>query len=477
MPPRNVITILIVLGVSLICYATATRNRYANVIAEALDVVSTNALEEVDQRQLFISAMQGMLQELDDNSMFLADEFYRKMNEDIEQKFGGVGLEVRIDPDTQRIMVSRPLPGTPGQRAGLLAGDVILEIDGQSTEGMTTVDAVAVIRGPVGTSVRLGIQRPPSEKFEVELERSNIQVPSVYGDTRNDDGSWNFVLESHPQIGYLRLTKFGMLSTEEMQQALAAIENRIDGLILDLRYNHGGIMDGAIDVSDLFLPGGKKIVSTRGRGGRVLEQFYSSDQISLDLDVPVAVLINRSSASASEIVASALQDHGRAVVIGERSYGKGTVQNLIPVEQGRSFIKLTVATYWRPSDRNIDRTLHEIPYTQSEGDWGVQPSDGYACDMTREQVEMIEIARLLRDNGEGAGQVSRSRPDPPGPGDDAPNSQNQPATDQEDSVDNDETTDGSLPLPDSVPEWESIDLPLQQAIQYIQNQVRARSAA
>ena len=241
MPPRNVITILIVLVVSLICYWTATRNRYANVIAEAIEVVETNSLAEVDRRQLFNSAMEGMLKDLDENSDFLTDDYYRRMNESIEQKFAGVGLEIRIDRTINRLTVVRPMPNTPAQRAGMKTGDVILEIDGQSTEGMTTDEAVIAIRGPIGESVTLLVQRGELEPFSVDVVRANIEVASVYGDTRNDDGSWNFTLESDPRIGYIRLIKFGMLSTDEMHQALQQIDSKVDGLILDLRSNSGGI--------------------------------------------------------------------------------------------------------------------------------------------------------------------------------------------------------------------------------------------
>ncbi len=445
MPLRNIVTIFIVLAVSMICSATSTQSRYARVVAEAIEVVENQALIEVSERDLFKSAMKGMLSDLDDNSNFLSGDDYRSLDEEISQEFAGVGLRVQNNRETGALTVVRPIPNTPAQRAGLRTGDVILEIDGVVTDGLRSTDAVELIRGPIGESVNMMIQREPEDSFSVDILRDRIPVPSVYGDTQNPDGSWKFVLESAPRIGYIRLDKFGDKSADEVQAAIDQINGNVDGIILDLRSNYGGVLDGAIEICNMFLPEDQVIVSTRGRNGQVLERHYSTNTQSVDPGVPIAVMINRRSASASEIVAACLQDHRRAIVVGEQSYGKGTVQNLIPIESGRSFLKLTVASYWRPSNKNIDRTVID---SEEEGEWGVQPSDGYAFELTEEQVNEIDIARLARDL-------------------DTPL----------EFVEDEDSENSSLRIGGEIPDWEAVDSPLKKAIEYIRKSAAARAAA
>lgn len=436
MPLRNLVVIFLSLIISLVCYTTSARNRYANTIAEAIEVVENRALIKLDRRDLFKSAMNGMLIDLDPNSSFVSDDDYLALDEDIKQEFAGVGLRVQISKQTGMLTIIRPVVNTPAQRAGLLSGDVILEIDGKSTEGVGNDQAISMIRGPKGEAVELLIQRGEAAPFAVSIVRDTIPVPSVYGDTRNADGSWNFFLQSNPRIGYIRLEKFGERSTSEMQAALSQISGKVDSLILDLRSNYGGVMEAAIEISDMFLPGDKIIVSTKDREDRILDRQFSTRAKQLDHSIPMVVMINRRSASASEIVAACLQDHKRALIVGEQSYGKGTVQHLIPIEQGRSFIKLTVASYWRPSNRNIDRTVFQ---PEQEDQYGVIPDEGYACDLTEEQVNELEISRLIRDLGPDYSPVS-----------------------------SDEIKVG---------EWETIDKALQQAINYLKSVMKKKAAA
>ncbi len=483
MPVRNVVTIVLALIASQLCYFTATRNRYAKLVAESFNVVEEHSLVQVPQRELFKSAMEGMLRKLDPNSQFLADDFYRRMEEDISQEFAGVGLRIQIASDTQRLTIVRPMPKTPAQRAGLQSGDIIWKIDGKSTVDMNTSDASQLMRGPAGESVKLTIHRKLIDPFDVTIVREQIPVPSIFGDTQNDDGSWNFQFQSHPHIGYIRLEKFGDRSVEELQAALAKIDGKA-GLVLDLRSNLGGLLDAAVEICDMFLPADNLIVSTRGRQQRIQDSYYSSSKQAVSPNMPMVILINRRSASASEIVAACLQDYGRAVVIGERSYGKGTVQNLIPIENNRSYIKLTVASYWRPSNKNIDRTLWDQAEaeTKGEGDWGVTPNDGYSCEMSLDQVNRIDIARLMRDNDPLRKDLDEPQEHPEDPtADDAgpePSSNSEATETTEPAEDPVGQTADQLPeIPQRIPRWESIDTPMKKAIEYLESLTKSKVAA
>ncbi|MEM9411493.1 MAG: S41 family peptidase, partial [Planctomycetota bacterium] len=374
---RNLFVIALSAIVSLTCYSTASRNRYANLFAEALETIESQALQNVPRDELFAYAMDGMTSRLDGHSRYIAGEMFRLFDEDIQQQFGGVGMYVENEPGTGKLIVLTPIPGAPAFDAGIKSGDIILAIDGQDTQAMDRGDAVKLIRGPRGEPVEVLVSRN-GEKKSFELVRDMIREPSAHGDFRSGDGSWNFVLKDYPKIGYIRLLQFGSESSTEIKKALEEIGPEVDSLILDLRNNTGGLLDSAIEICDFFLEPDKTIVKIRGRGDQLLEHYYSKDEPVLSTEKPVVILINRDSASASEIVSACLQDHGRAILIGENTWGKGTVQNVIPIEQGKSALKLTTASYWRPSGINIDRYDKEARKT---GIWGVQPNDGFEIEL------------------------------------------------------------------------------------------------
>ncbi len=382
MPLRNFVVIALTAIVALSCYSVASKNRYANLFAEALDVIDREALQAVPQRELFSAAMQGMMKQLDEHSMYITDDLFRAIDEDMNQEFGGVGMYIENDPESNQLIVLAPIPDTPAYNAGVKIGDEIVEIDGHDTTGMERMDAIKLLRGPQGSSVNVVFRRD-ANKFPVELVRASIPIPSVSGDWRSPSGKWNFVLEQDPRIGYIRLQQFGKQSTAEMAAAIGEIDGKIDGLILDLRNNAGGLLSAAIEISDMFLDEKVAIVRTLGRNQKLLEEQFSNATTLLSPQIPVVVLVNRNSASASEIVAACLQDHHRAVIVGEQSWGKGTVQNLIPVERGKSALKLTVRSFWRPSDRQIDRF---DPVAKETGVWGVQPDAGFEVNMTEQEV-------------------------------------------------------------------------------------------
>ncbi len=398
MPPRNLTIILVSAVVSLACYFKTERNRDAVELASAIQIIKDNYVEEVNPRDLFEGAMDGMVQRLDQYSNYISPEDFRQFTESLDQEFGGIGIVVELNPDTKRMTVLSPVVGTPAYKAGLRAGDTILEIDGQSTEGMALQDAVPLIKGKPGTTVNLTVRHTGEQQPEqYTIERANIQTESVLGDTRRADDSWNFVLEQHPRIGYMRLTTFGERTVEELKRALGDENLKIDALILDLRNNAGGLLKSAVDMCDLFIDNGE-IVRTKGRGGEVKSRFTASPGTIIDPQIPMVVLVNRYSASASEIVAACLQDNiqdgqQRAIVVGQRTWGKGTVQNVIRLEGGSSALKLTTASYWRPSGKDIHRNEDE----SESDDWGVRPDEGFEVILTDDEFEQVLKDRQQRD--------------------------------------------------------------------------------
>lgn len=398
MPRRNFHLLLTTLLISAICYQkadSAYRLRYgvmANTFIHVMKEIDRHYVETVDPRELFEGSLEGMVSRLDEYSAYIPPSEATQFREGIEQQFGGIGIEVAIDPQSGLITVLSPIPGTPAWRAGLQAGDKIVGVDGEDVEGLTLEDAVRRMRGAVGTPVRVSLLRGRDQRLEVELVREVIQIQSVLGDARDADGRWQLVLEEEPSVGYIRLVSFGEHTLDDLRAALDVLSQRsVKGLILDLRGNAGGLLEGAVAVCDLFLKEGR-IVSTRGRDA-VDREVYQATGKAPYANLPLVVLVNRYSASASEIVAACLQDHRRAAIVGERTWGKGTVQNLIPLEGGRSLLKLTTASYWRPSNQNIHRTRNA---TEADA-WGVMPDEGCLVVLSDDEMRQMVEARRARD--------------------------------------------------------------------------------
>jgi carboxyl-terminal processing protease len=393
MPLRNFVAIAIAILIAWACYAAVPKSRYANLFAEALEVVEHDALEEYDRRELFDTAIGRMLESLDEHSMYFSGRQYTAFEEDMQQEFGGVGMFVGVDPKSSELVVVAAMPNTPAAKAGLESGDAILEIDGQSMVGKSREDAVERMRGPKGKPVVLQIRHAGSVR-EVTLIRDAIKTDSVQGDWLYPDGKWDFFLKDEPRTGYVRISQFSERTVDELRAALQSINGKVDRLILDLRMNSGGLLEAAVDVCSMFLPPGSEVVRIEARNPRFNERLMSRGEPLLPASLPVAVLINRHSASASEIVAACLQDLGRATVVGERSYGKGTVQNVIYLERKKSAMRLTTARYLRPSGRNIDRRVAE---KRALAEWGVEPNEGAAVQLSEEQVFELFRQRNLRD--------------------------------------------------------------------------------
>ncbi|HTU21898.1 MAG TPA: S41 family peptidase, partial [Gemmataceae bacterium] len=353
-------------------------------VVDVLHEVRERYVVDIDpdrERKLVEDMINGGLERLDPHSAYITPREYKQFEKQSEGKFGGVGIQVGFDRQNRGLTVISPMPGTPAYEAGVLAGDLIVKIDGKSTDNLRMNEAVDLIQGEPGQKVILTVlHEGGKEPVDLPITRAIIEVPCVLGDQRKADNlrAWDFMLDNQNKIGYIRLTSFSKTASKEMREAVEELQRQgVRGLIVDLRNNPGGLLKEAREVSDLFLTDGR-IVSTKGRNHK--EEIYDARPAGTLLlpaeKYPMVVLVNKFSASASEIVSAALQDHGRAVIIGERTYGKGSVQNIIEMHQGsdRSALKLTTASYWRPSGKNI----HRFPDSKDSDDWGVRPNDsGY----------------------------------------------------------------------------------------------------
>jgi carboxyl-terminal processing protease len=399
MPRRNLFAIAMIGAVSVCCWQATQGAKPRDEMMElygtfvdAVEQVESNYVRPVNRRELIESALRGMLQELDPHSAYINETELKNFKKTIEGRYGGIGIQVEIDPDRERPTVIAPMVGTPAYRAGVLPGDVILEIDGQSTEGFTADKVVEVLTGREGTPVKLTVKHEADGKVEtLAMTRAVIDTPSVLGDARKADDQWDFMLDHDRKIGYVRITSFIQNTTEELKKALGELKaDGMKGLVLDLRDNPGGLLSAAVEVSDLFIDDGV-IVSTQGRNTPTKE--YRAQKDAPYTDFPMVVLVNQSSASAAEIVSACLQDHKRAKIIGQRSYGKGSVQNLLELEGGNSVLKLTVATYKRPSGKNI----HRFKNAKDSDVWGVSPDNGLEVKLTTNQYVAHLRDRRQRD--------------------------------------------------------------------------------
>lgn len=362
------------------------------VFVDTFEQVERNYVKDVDRRKLMEAALRGMLRELDPYSSYIPKEELARFNQTVDQKFGGIGIQVQPDANTRRILVISPLPDTPAYRAGVRAGDIIMEVEGHDTENMPLSRAVQLMKGPPGEEISVKVRHMgESDDQEMKIKRAIIQVKSALGDRFNENGEWNFMLDDEEKIGYIRLTQFGRQSAQELAKALQTLtENGMKGLILDLRFNPGGLLSQAVRVSDLFIDSGT-IVSTEGKNTE--PRPFTATKPGTFTGFPMVVMVNRFSASASEIVSACLQDHKRAVVVGERSWGKGSVQNVISLESGASALKLTTARYMRPSGKNI----HRFPDSKTDDEWGVHPNDGLEVKFSRQEMRDYDKFRRDRD--------------------------------------------------------------------------------
>ena len=296
-------------------------------------------------QQLVYASLKGAVGKLDPHSEFLDADSFQQLQDDTEGQFGGLGLVVALRDG--HITVVAPMEDTPGSRAGILTGDYITQVEGQNVEGQPLADVVKLLRGEPGSPVSITVTRPSTgEKKNYTLQRAIIQMQMV----KDINGKQEFPVDEN-KIGYVRLTQFGDKTADDLEVALNKLKRQgVKGLVLDLRWNPGGLLDQAVAVCQKFLPRNQLVVSTEGR--RVLEKYYAQGSGDELKNVPIVVLVNLGSASAAEIVTGCLQDLHRAVVLGEKTFGKGSVQTIFPLDDG-SALKLTVAHYYTPSHKII----------------------------------------------------------------------------------------------------------------------------
>ena len=310
-----------------------------DLFSEVLEKVQEEYVDEIDQSKVMDSAINGVLQSLDPYSSYMNPEIFREMQTETSGEFGGLGIEVSMEAGVVKVIT--PIDDTPASKAGIKSGDYIVRINGEQVQGKTLMEAVNLMRGPVDTSIELTIRRKGLKKAKIfTITREIIEIKSVTAELIDKE------------IGYLRLRSFNENSSNQLKNEISKLENnkRLVGYILDLRNNPGGLLSQAIRISDFFLNDGE-IVSTKGRVERENRKFFAKkgDRIN---GKPLIVLINNGSASASEIVAGALQDQKRAILLGETTYGKGSVQSIIPLKNNGA-IRLTISKYYLPSGKSI----------------------------------------------------------------------------------------------------------------------------
>lgn len=365
---------------------------YMELFTKAIEQIRLQYVDEekVTYKDLIYGAMRGMLMSLDEHSAFMEPETFSDMKDDTEGHFGGLGIVISLRDGVLTIIT--PMEDTPGFHAGIMSGDKVIEIEGESTEGLTLQDAVKKLRGEPGTKVNLTLLRPETQEIKkLTITRAVINVPSVKDAKILEDG-----------IGYVRILQFNQPTGEDLRRDLETLrEEGMRALVLDLRDNHGGLLRSAVDVCQLFLERGELVVYTQERDEKNKQSYLSRGRRPF-LEIPMVILVNGESASASEIVAGALQDHKRAVLLGEKTFGKGSVQSVIPLPRDGSALRLTTAKYYTPSRRVIhgngiepDITVkinpidwHKIRYERA------QP-EGLRKNLDEEGLEDIQLQRAV----------------------------------------------------------------------------------
>jgi|TARA_B110000971_G_C20007750_1_gene500028 carboxyl-terminal processing protease len=342
----KIIIIIVVLNISIGINSLHSKNsneiyEKIDLFSEVLETIKKEYVDEVDQAKVMDSAINGVLQSLDPYSAYMSPKSFKEMQTDTRGEFGGLGIEIGMELGVVKVI--SPIDDTPASNAGIKAGDYIVKINKNQVQGKSLTEAVELMRGPVGSEIVLTVRRKNVKKaLEFKIKRAVIEVKSVVAK----------IIGSKKKIGYLRLKSFNENSNKQLSMNINKFEknNNLNGYILDLRNNPGGLLTQAINVTDFFLDDGE-IVSTRGRKAGESRRFFSKKGDGIN-GKPLIVLINNGSASASEIVSGALKDHKRAIILGERSYGKGSVQSIIPLKNGGG-IRITISKYYLPSGKSI----------------------------------------------------------------------------------------------------------------------------
>ena len=342
----NMIIILVVFNILIgdnYLYSKNSNELYEKIdlFSEVLETIKKDYVDEIDQAEVMDSAINGVLQSLDPYSAYMNPKSFKGMQTDTKGEFGGLGIEIGMESGVVKVIA--PIADTPAANAGIKSGDYIVKINKEQVQGKSLTEAVELMRGPVGSEINLTIRRKNIKKaLDFKIKRAIIEVKSVEAK----------IIGERKKIGYLRLKSFNQNSNEQLSKKINKFEKNSDlnGYILDLRNNPGGLLNQAISITDFFLNDGE-IVSTKGRKVSETRRFFSSKGDGIN-GKPLIIIINNGSASASEIVSGALKDHKRAIILGERTYGKGSVQSIIPLRNGGG-IRLTISKYYLPSGKSI----------------------------------------------------------------------------------------------------------------------------
>ncbi len=397
MSNKSMLPLIGILGVavvgSTIALATSAKRvaddqyTFFDPIVDVSTLINALYVEDPDSEALQRGAIEGMIEELNDPyTTFVPRLDTERFSKDLTGEYVGIGAEVIIRDGW--LTISSPLDGSPAWKAGVMADDRVVAIDGESTEGLTIDESIDLLTGQPNTKVVITVERG-AETLKIEIERDHIKVQAVKGFMRVDgDGAWQHVIDRSAGIAYIRLTQFTPGCAQEVKDAInrskQELGGELGGLILDLRFNPGGLLDEAVEIADLFIEEGR-IVSTKGRVFQEESQEATSEGTITDL--PLVVMVNGQSASASEVLSGALSDHGRAVILGTRSFGKGSVQTVRPLESGAGVLKITEQYYYLPSGRLLHRRDDSTV-------WGVDPTPGYFVPLTTDQtLDMLRARR------------------------------------------------------------------------------------
>ena len=355
-------------------------------------------VEEPDSNDLIEGGVKGMIEALGDPyTTYMTAEEFEDFNKHVSGSFSGIGAEVQIDATEKRLQIVSPLEDSPAWEAGVQSGDIVMTIDGEDTYEMKIIEAVKKLTGEEGTDVTITVRHEGGETQEITITRARIKVDSVKSFATDRDGLDRYWIDPEAKIAYLRLTQFNENSVQEVGDTLRElVDAGLTGLVFDMRFNPGGLLDAAEAISDMFLPAGETIVSVKGRAVRE-NVFTSTDNTVVPADVAVVVLANEASASAAEIVSGALSENGRSLLVGTRTFGKGSVQQLKVLDKNLGALKITNAYYYLPSGRNIHRRPILGEDEDVKKDWGVDPTEGDYVPMAREEVLAMLEARRDRD--------------------------------------------------------------------------------
>ncbi len=412
MPKRNLAWILIIVMIALLMWqlpqTIAERDsvlRQFGPLVDASTQIRRRYVRSIDDAELVKAAneagIRAMIHDLrDPHALYLNEKEYRTFKQRTEGRYDGIGVEVWVRD--QGLEVLSRAPDSPAMRAGILPGDLITRIDDVSTTGLTAVEAEHLLYGPPDTEIELTLIRPGSidkEPIHLRLFRSEIDLDPVRGWSRSVLGGWRYLLDVRRGIAYVRLTKFAPDVDERLDEEVMRLQRRnLQGLILDLRDNTGGLLDSAREVADRFLDDGLLV---RVSGRKTDEKRWFAKREGSYPHMPVVVLVNGETASAAEIVAGALRDHKRAVIVGERTYGKGSVQEVIELNRNAGAIKLTTAHYYLPNGECIQKT----PAAATNGTWGVEPNVEIPLS-AEERTHLVEVRRAITRETISAGKIS-----------------------------------------------------------------------